>query len=79
MLWETSTDLKPGPLFVLFYLSSTITLWSEYLLLSSPFYKWRNWGPERLNNLPKVTEPASRNLNPANVLVDRRPLNLWGF
>jgi len=31
------------------------------LLLSSLFYKWGNWGIERLNNFPKVTPGKHRN------------------
>lgn len=36
-----------------------IISWELWVLLL-PFYTWRNWGTERLNDFPRVTELGSR-------------------
>lgn len=38
--------------------SHVATLWDRYTLVSL-FHRWANWGTERLNDLPYITQPVS--------------------
>jgi len=62
------------------HFSLVLTLKLMSVILSALFWKWRNWGLERLRNLPKVSQlsVAAQDLNPSSRTLELSSwLHLW--